>query len=200
MAVAAGSMPARALRRRPWCGGGRLAGRAGPRRAVGLAVELPRAVLRAGELRAAVGSAPRGRAPRRRELPPGGLQAGELLAAAAGRAGRAGASLPAAAVSELGTSSRAPARPSPAAAVSAAAGRSGSGGGGGAGAERQRQRSSSRTAAGPRLRPCGRRWTSSLVLFPLALTWRPPLALRPCGWRRASSLVLVSPRSPGARR
>jgi len=31
-----------------------LAGRAGPRRAVGLAVELPRAVLRAGELLAAV--------------------------------------------------------------------------------------------------------------------------------------------------
>ena len=134
----------RALRRRPWRGSGRLAGRVGPRRAVGLAVELPRAVLRASS------------------------------SAAGEQAERARPSPPAAGVSEVGTSSRSPARPSPAATVSAAAGRSGSGGGGGAGAERQRQRSSSRTVAGARRRPC----------------WR----------RRASSLVLVPPPSPGARR
>jgi len=81
---------------------------------VGLVVELPRAVLRASSSAAGGPAPPWASKPSGRDPPP------------------------AAGVSEVGTSSQLPARPSPAAAVSAAAGRSGSGGGGGAGAERRR--------------------------------------------------------------
>jgi len=145
MAVAAGSVLARAAAEAmAWQRAARGAHRMGPRRAVGLVVELPRAVLRASSSAAGGPAPPRASRPSGRDPPP------------------------TAGVSEVGTSSRPPARPSPAAAVSVAAGRSGSGGGGGAGAERQRQRSSSRTAVGARGGgPAGGDGPPPLSSFPL---------------------------------
>ena len=181
MVAAAESVPVHpSLRRRPWRGGGRLAGRAGPRRAVGLAVELPRALLRAGELRAAVSSLLVGSGQASSAPPWLGEQRRR------GRAGRAPAALPCCG------RERARHLLSSAGAALPCCGRERSGG-----AERQWRRWRSRGGAAAaavelphggrsaRRRPCGRRRASSLVLVP------PPSP----GARRSPPSSLLSPPS-----